>query len=241
MTGLKAKTVRNVSATWISLIVHALVSFFLSPFILPRLGDSAFSVWVLVFSLTGYFGLLDFGIRSSIVRYVAKFSAVGDDDQLGRFLTTSIAFYVSVAFGVLVLTAIGSAYLPALFKIPPELLRSARLLFWLAGVSVAVNFPLSVFAGVMEGLRDDRPVGRRSRRGFCNLGRDARLATPRGRAARHASLPKRPHWRVGTCPDRRLRSLAVGSSDQSATCSDVSGTLHDRPTYRCRWPCGAAS
>lgn len=153
MTGLKAQAVRNVSATWLGLLVHALVSFFLSPFILHRLGDAAFSVWVLVFSLTGYFGLLDFGIRSSIVRYVAKFSAVGDEDQLGRFLSTSIAFYVSVAFVVLALTAVGSAYLPALFKIPPELLRTARSLFWLAGLSVALTFPLSVFAGIMEGLQ----------------------------------------------------------------------------------------
>jgi O-antigen/teichoic acid export membrane protein len=153
MTGLKAQAVRNVSATWLSLLVHALVSFFLSPFVLHRLGDAAFSVWILVFSLTGYFGLLDFGIRSSIVRYVARFIAVGDDDQLGRFLATSVAFYLSVALVVLVLTTIGSAYLPALFKIPPELLRTARLLFWLGGLSVAMTFPLSVFAGVMEGLQ----------------------------------------------------------------------------------------
>ena len=153
MTGLKAQAVRNVSATWLSLVIHALVGFFLSPFILHRLGDAAFSVWVLVFSLTGYFGLLDLGIRSSIVRYVAKFRAVGDDDQLGRFLTTSFAFYLTVALAVLVLTAVGSVYLPALFRIPPELLRTARSLFWLAGLSVALTFPLSVFAGVMEGLQ----------------------------------------------------------------------------------------
>lgn len=153
MTGLKAQAVRNVSATWLSLLVHALVSFFLSPFILHTLGDAAFSVWILVFSLTGYFGLLDFGIRSSIVRYVAKFTAVGDEEQLGRFLTTSIAFYLSVGFAVLVLTAVGSAYLLVLFRIPPELFRNARWVFWLGGLGVALTFPLSVFAGAMEGLQ----------------------------------------------------------------------------------------
>jgi len=153
MTGLKAQAVRNVGATWLSLLVHALVSFFLAPFVLHRLGDATFSIWILVFSLTGYFGLLDLGIRSAIVRYVAKFTAVGDDDQLGRFLTTSMAFYLTVALAVLVLTAVGSAYLPSLFKIPPELSSTARSVFWLAGLNVALTFPLSVFAGVMEGLQ----------------------------------------------------------------------------------------
>jgi O-antigen/teichoic acid export membrane protein len=68
------------------------VGFFLSPFILHRLGDDAFSLWVLVFSLTGYYGLLDLGIRASIIRYVAKFAATEDEEQLARFLSTAWHF-----------------------------------------------------------------------------------------------------------------------------------------------------
>jgi hypothetical protein len=40
---LKAQAVMKVTATWLGPLVHALVSFFLSPFILHRLGDQAFS------------------------------------------------------------------------------------------------------------------------------------------------------------------------------------------------------
>jgi hypothetical protein len=40
---LKAQAVMKVTATWLGLLVHALVGFFLSPFILHRLGDQAFS------------------------------------------------------------------------------------------------------------------------------------------------------------------------------------------------------
>src|SRR4029077_13984354 len=104
---LKLQAAKNVSATWLSLAVHAGVGFFLSPFILHRLGDDAFSLWVLVFSLTGYYGNLDLGIRASIVRYVAKFAATEDEDQLARFLSTSLAFYVAVGLVVVLLTAVG--------------------------------------------------------------------------------------------------------------------------------------
>jgi O-antigen/teichoic acid export membrane protein len=150
---LRAQAVKNVSMIWLSLFVHVVVGFFLSPFILHKLGDDAFSLWVLIFSLTGYYGLLDLGIRSSVVRYVAKFAATQDEDRLRHFLSTSVAFYAVVSLAVLMLTAIGSFYLQSIFKIPPSLLASARLLFVLAGAEVALSFPLSVFAAVLEGLQ----------------------------------------------------------------------------------------
>jgi O-antigen/teichoic acid export membrane protein len=149
----KALAVKNVGATWLNLLVHALVGFFLSPFILHRLGDERFSIWVLVFSLTGYYGLLDLGIRTSIVRYVAKFTAIGDEAQLATFLSTSLFFYSVVAFCVLILTGVGALDLQRFFKIPPAQLRSAQVLFLLVGAGVAFSFPLSVFSGLLEGLQ----------------------------------------------------------------------------------------
>jgi O-antigen/teichoic acid export membrane protein len=150
---LMRQAVKNVSATWLGLLVHAVVGFLLAPFILHRLGDEAFSLWVLVFALTGYYGLLDLGIRSSIVNYTARFAATKDDGQLSRFLSTSLGFYAIVAVIVLLLTGTGFFYLQNLFRIPPTLVRSARLLFLLAGVSAALTFPLNSFAGVLEGLQ----------------------------------------------------------------------------------------
>ena len=151
--GLRVQAAKNVSATWLGLLVHVAVGFFLSPFILHKLGDNAFSLWVLVFSLTGYYGVLDLGIRSSIVRYVARFAATGDENNLAKFLSTGVAFYVLVSLIVLLLTGIGFFHLQSIFKIPPDLLESSRVLFVLSGACIALSFPLGVFAAVLEGLQ----------------------------------------------------------------------------------------
>lgn len=151
---VKLRAVENVGATWFSLLIHALISFFLSPLVLHRLGDASFSVWVLVFSFTGYFGLLDLGIRSSIVRFVAHAAAQKDEDQLRRLLATSLGFYSVAALFVLLLAGVGWYHLHSLFKLPISLLPAARLLLLLGGVSVALTFPLSVFAGALEGLQE---------------------------------------------------------------------------------------
>ena len=50
----RIKAAKNVVASWASLFTHLAVGLLLSPYILHRLGDEAFGVWVLVFSLTGY-------------------------------------------------------------------------------------------------------------------------------------------------------------------------------------------
>jgi len=150
---LRLQAVKNVAATWLGLLVHALTGFFLSPFILHKLGDQAFSLWVLVFALTGYFGLLDLGIRSSIVKYTAKFVATGDMDSLARYLSTSVAFYSAIGVVVLLGTAAGYFYLHLLFRIPAELLPSARLLLLLSGAGIAITFPLTVFSAALEGLQ----------------------------------------------------------------------------------------
>ena len=153
LMSLKAQAIKNVSATWLALLVQAVVGFFLSPFILHRLGNEAFSVWVLVFALTGYFGLFDCGIRSSIVKYTAAFISTHDHDQLSRYLSTSLAFYTVVGFFVLLLTVSGFFCLHLLFRVPPTLLTSAQILLLLSGASIAVTFPLNVFSGALEGLQ----------------------------------------------------------------------------------------
>ncbi|HTS35895.1 MAG TPA: polysaccharide biosynthesis C-terminal domain-containing protein [Candidatus Solibacter sp.] len=150
---LRAQAVKNVTATWFALFVQAAVGFFLSPFILQHLGDEAFSMWVLVFAVTGYFGLLDFGIRSSIVKYTAKFTATCESEELSRYLSTSFAFYGLVSIAVLISTGIIFFRLDTLFHIPASTLETARMLFLLAGIGVALTFPLGVFAGALEGLQ----------------------------------------------------------------------------------------
>ena len=150
---LRVQAVKNVGATWLGLLVHALTGFFLSPFILHKLGDEAFSLWVLVFAFTGYFGLLDLGIRSSIVKYAAKFIATSDTEQLSRYLSTSMAFYTAIAGLIVLATPAGYFYLHLLFRIPAEMLAPARMLLLLSGAGIAITFPLTVFAGALEGLQ----------------------------------------------------------------------------------------
>lgn len=149
----KLQIIKNVSSSWFSLAVNILVGIFLSPFILHRLGDSAFGIWVLIFSITGYYGLFDLGIRSSIVRYVSKFTATNDTEAAAKLINTSLFSYCCVgalSFAITVFLALNARWM---FRIPANLQSEAGWLFLMAGSSVAIGFPLGVFGGVLEGLQ----------------------------------------------------------------------------------------
>jgi len=153
VANLKIQALRNIGSNWFGLAVSIAVGLFLSPFILHRLGDDAFGLWVLIFSITGYYGLFDLGIRSSIIRYVAKYAATRDYGQLARLISTSLFSYGCLAAALLLLTGVGSCYVDSIFHITSAFHRTARLLFLMVGAALALGFPLSVFSGVLQGLQ----------------------------------------------------------------------------------------
>lgn len=150
---IKTQALRNITSTWFALAANIAVGFFLSPFILHRLGDDAFGLWVLVVSITGYYGFLDLGIRSSIIRYVARFAAGNEHDQLSRIVSTSFFTYTCVALLLLGVTIVAAFRIEALFRVSPDSLSTARALLLVVGIAVALRFPLEVFGGVLEGLQ----------------------------------------------------------------------------------------
>jgi len=148
----KREIIKNVSSSWFSLGVNILVGIFLSPFILHHLGNNAYGAWVLVFSVTGYYGLFDLGVRSSIVRYVSTYTAKNDMDGLYRLINTSLAGYAAIGAFAMAVTVALSSVVSSIFRMPAEFVPTARLLFLIVGASVSIGFPAGVFGGILEGL-----------------------------------------------------------------------------------------
>src|SRR5437016_9106321 len=116
----KIQFINNVGSSWFALGINVAVGIFLSPFILHRLGDSAFGIWVLIFSVTGYYGLFDLGIRSSVVRYVSKAKATNDPDYASRVVSTSLLAYSCVGIVTFLVTLALSEHVDRLFHIDPK-------------------------------------------------------------------------------------------------------------------------
>jgi len=146
----KVEILKNVGSSWFALGVNILVGVSLSPYILHRLGDHAFGLWILVFSITGYYGLFDLGIRSSIIRYVAKYAVLENHNQLNRLINTAMFSYIGIGLVAMLITVIGFFHMSSIFQIPADFATTARLLFLMVGAAVAAGFPLGRFAAFLS-------------------------------------------------------------------------------------------
>jgi O-antigen/teichoic acid export membrane protein len=149
----KRQIIKNVSSSWFSLGINVVVGVLLTPFILHRLGDTANGLWVLIFSVTGYYGLFDLGIRSSIVRYVSKFTATGDREELAKLVNTSLFTYSCIGVASMLVTLVVASQVDRIFNVPTEFMGTARWLLLMVGAAVALGFPAGIFGGFLEGLQ----------------------------------------------------------------------------------------
>lgn len=149
----KSLTATNTLANWSALIINTVVGFFLAPFILHRLGDSANGLYYLIGTVVGYYSLLDLGIGSSVIQYVAKFNATGDTENLYQVVNTTLFVYAILGMVLLGVTCLGYFYIDSLFRISPDFLQTARLLFLITGLGVSFYFPFSIFYGIIDGLQ----------------------------------------------------------------------------------------
>lgn len=133
-------------------IASLAVGFFLAPFILHRLGDIAYGVWVLAVSTIAYMTLLDMGMQSSVLRYVSKGYTQGDHQSASEAVSAALWVRLRISGVVLLLSALLAFFFPVLFKIPAALAFEARWAVLLIGFTMSLNMSVGVAGGVLSGL-----------------------------------------------------------------------------------------
>ncbi len=150
-TGTKGIILRNVSSNWIYYFISMAIGFFMMPFIVHRLGTSIYGVWVLILSVTGYTGLLDLGVKSSTIKYIAQYNAIGNYDELNRIINTTRRINRVAALLVLLICFSGAILLDRFLKINPAHIYDFKITLLILGISSAFSFSFSVFSGIIEG------------------------------------------------------------------------------------------
>ncbi len=144
---------RNVLSNWAGMAASMAVAFFMSPFLVHTLGDHQYGLWVLIISVTGYMGLLDVGLRVSVVKYVSQLSALRDFEGLNRVASTALAIYGSVGVLIVLITLGIEVFFSRVFSIDGPDAETARAVLLLAGLNVAATLVVSIPAGVLAGLQ----------------------------------------------------------------------------------------
>lgn len=145
--------VRSVLWNWGTFVFTVAITFVLSPFVVRHLGNTNYGIWVLLASLVGYLGLLDFGVRGAVTRYVARLHAEAADTEASRLTSTALTIFSLMGAVAVVVTVLLATTIIHRFHITPAETATARKVVILGGLSVAVTLIGGAFGGVMIGLQ----------------------------------------------------------------------------------------
>jgi O-antigen/teichoic acid export membrane protein len=129
----------NTVVTGTRTIVRAIVAVALLPLLVDRIGEAPTGLFYFATTLTGYFTAVEYGLGTSVTKYVAEHRATKDAEQLGSILRASLLLMVGigavVAVALALLTVLGGE---ALFgtsstgsqAVPTLLVAAATALFY---------------------------------------------------------------------------------------------------------------
>lgn len=150
---LAHKIIRNTAFAALGYFWGNLVSFFLTPYIISHIGLERYGVWSIAFVITGYMGLLDFGIGCAFTPYFAEAAARKDEARINQLLTTGVVFSLLFAVVIIALTIVLASSIVRLLNIPSELQSEA--IFVLIGGScvLSIKYGSGVFWSILIGLQ----------------------------------------------------------------------------------------
>jgi O-antigen/teichoic acid export membrane protein len=150
---ISRRIIRNTAFNSIGQMWNMAVAFLLTPYILARLGNERYGVWVLAFAITGYFEAFDFGVGAAFVKYVAESYARHELDRLSRLVSTGLVCFSLLAIIVVTALVTLSEPLLRLFNVPAGLHADAATVLLGAAVVLGLSNLASVFQGIVVGLQ----------------------------------------------------------------------------------------
>jgi O-antigen/teichoic acid export membrane protein len=142
----------NVLASYGRFLIVMAVQFALTPLILKAVGTEDFGLWSLTFAVMGFLGLLDGGLATSAVRFIAECRGSGDTERRNRITSTLLVLYLALAaLSVAAVFVLSLGYVNW-FHLPEAKATTALALLWLLALrSVVLALPLSLFHSLLFG------------------------------------------------------------------------------------------
>ncbi len=148
-----ARFVFSLLWNWLGVGAGLFTGLVLAPYLFRKLGAEGYGLWGLSFALVEYGTFLDLGFRSAVVKYVAHFWALEDNDGVERIINTGLMYAALVSGAIFAVMVLVSGDLKYFFKISPEFQHSFKILVIIVSLSWCCNFVFSLFGACLEAIQ----------------------------------------------------------------------------------------
>lgn len=138
---------QGVVWSYIFMILEMLSSILFTPFLIRSFGQAEYGIYSLVLSITAYLALLDMGVGNAIVRYMAKFRVLKENDKQRNLLAVTVTFYAAVSVLVIIIGALLHDNMDLIFGkgLDQSQISRARQMFSITMLNMAFTLILAPF------------------------------------------------------------------------------------------------
>lgn len=135
--------------SYINLAITSIIPLFYTPIMLRLLGQSEYGLYSLANSVISYLSILNFGIGSAIVRYVAKARTKGKQ-EVNNVVGQFVLMYIAMAVLVIIVGSFLTIFSDIFFAdgLAGAEISKLKILMIIMACSTAVSFPVSVYSSV---------------------------------------------------------------------------------------------
>lgn len=144
--GLKVGSVIN----WTAFVVQFLTTLLLTPIVISYVGKSGYGIWVLVNALSGYYGLVNVGLSSALVRHISLHATRNETDELRGVIATALSFFSVTGGVILALSFCFAGWIAGFFGITGPERPAAEMIVRLLGFATALDFAGVVLTALLN-------------------------------------------------------------------------------------------
>ena len=150
----------GVVLAYILIFVNLIYGFFISPFLIQKLTSENYGAYKTISSLIGTVSVLDFGISSTVIRYLSKFFSEKDEESSRSFLgmivyQATLIILVIAVVGVVLYFCLDGIYGTSDLGINVDPgLNISKKLFIMLLVNTIIGVPYSIFNAIIVAHKD---------------------------------------------------------------------------------------
>lgn len=131
-------------------IISTVILFFVTPLFISKMGDELYGIWLLNFTIIGFFALVINGLPGGVIKFVSENN--NDPNYLSKIISISLFTYLVIGLLLGSVIFIFSEQITLVFKISEVNRPISIKLLKIASFFLAILWPLSVSDSVLQGL-----------------------------------------------------------------------------------------
>ena len=150
---MKSQVKTGIILSYLLIILNALYGLFLTPFIINIIGVEDYGVYRTITALASSLMVMDLGMGNTVLRYVANFRAIKQDDKISNFAAMSLIQSIIICTFILVACTIFIYFISPLYSdtMSIEQISMARGLFAILSINIICHVIENVFNGFIKG------------------------------------------------------------------------------------------